>query len=429
MNPIRAGGGGGASLHSSSGVSTNLSFSISPLKRQADGRLIAPVLSPTIDNQPMSPPPLQPSAQVQYHQQQVTLIEEEMAALQLVQKIEDEKAKASHLEWCLREILAERDVLLRQHEDEARRKRQEELQNLNRHLLHVSSPCVPSVASPGAATASPVPYLNPHARPRSTSAPPAMVTTPPALLSAGPPAASQPLRPQPHSLRIVRQHQLQLQQQQQQRHQQPFVFSATQSCEAARLLGLAPEAAGMTTDTLVTLDASSQYQGPVKRARLATSMPAASNQPNQQHSHHHLPRSTATVHHSAGVIPRQPQLMSVDANRFPSLHQHQQHQQHQHVCGGFNSTPGCESPVGCLPFGGTPPQCMQGAAAFAAAGSFSSSSASFDWTSSGATTPTSTTSTTAPATMTNDCATEWPLAGLNDEFDYDQLLDNLSAGL
>ncbi|ELR14927.1 uncharacterized protein ACA1_051500 [Acanthamoeba castellanii str. Neff] len=383
-----------------------------------------------------------------------------MAALQLVQEIEDEKAKASRLEWCLREILAERDVLLRQHEDEARRKRQEELHSLNHHLnlnLHasVSSPCV--VVTPIAPA--PVPALNPHARPRSTSAPPAMITTPPALLPVGPPsAAAQPpppplLRPQPHSFRIVRQHQLQLQQQQLQ-HKQRQHQHQQGSCEAARLLGLSSSEAEAPTDTMV-VDTSAKYQGPVKRARLGTSLPAvasslsSSNQPNQlqlqplrpatvvHHQHQH--------HQSAGVTARQSAPMtSVDANRFHPLqphqvqhqhqHQHQHHghdhHQHQHVCGGPNSAAGCESPVGCLPFGGTPPQCAAGVVAAAAAGgslSASSSSSSFEWNnscSSTAATPMPT-----PTLAGGDCATEWPLAGLNDEFDYDALLDNLSSGL
>lgn len=375
----------------------------------------------------------------------MTLIEEEMAALQLVQEIEDEKAKASRLEWCLREILAERDVLLRQHEDEARRKRQEELHSLNHHLnlnLHASasSPCV---VAPG-----PAPALNPHARPRSTSAPPAMITAPPALLPVGPPsAAAQPpplLRPQPHSFRIVRQHQLQLQQQQKQQLQQRQHQHQQASCEAARLLGLSPSEAEAPTDTMVVVGHSAKYQGPVKRARLGTSLPVASssNQPNQLQLQPLRP-ATVVQHQSASVTARQSApVTSVDANRFHPLqphqvqhqHQHHGHDHHQHVCGGPNSAAGCESPVGCLPFGGTPPQCAAGfvAAAAAAGGgslSASSSSSSFEWNNSCSST-TATPMPTPTATLAGgDCATEWPLAGLNDEFDYDALLDNLSSGL
>lgn len=379
-----------------------------------------------------------------------------MAALQLVQEIEDEKAKASRLEWCLREILAERDVLLRQHEDEARRKRQEELHSLNHHLnlnLHapVSSPCVVTPIAPG-----PAPALNPHARPRSTSAPPAMITTPPALLPVGPPsAAAQPpplLRPQPHSFRIVRQHQHQLQLQQQQKQQLQQRQQA--SCEAARLLGLSSSETEAPTDTMVVVGHSAKYQGPVKRARLGTSLPVASsssNQPNQlQLQLQPLRPATVVPHHqyqhqSAGVTARQSApVTSVDANRFHPLqphqvqhqhqHQHHGHDHHQHVCGGPNSAAGCESPVGCLPFGGTPPQCAAGfvAAAAAAGGgslSASSSSSSFEWNNNCSST-TATPMPTPTATLAGgDCATEWPLAGLNDEFDYDALLDNLSSGL
>jgi hypothetical protein len=57
-----------------------------------------------------------------------------------------------------------------------------------------------------------------------------------------------------------------------------------------------------------------------------------------------------------------------------------------------------------------------------AAGPFSSSASSFDWTS-------SSTAATPTTAMTNDCATEWPLVGLNDDFDYDALLNDLSSGL
>lgn len=428
MNPLHS---GGATSPSSSQF---LSFStVPPLKRQADGRLIAPVLCPSlIDNQPQpqlqSSPRLhpQPTAQLgtaSYNQllsqQQLTAIEEEMAALQLVQEIEDEKTKASRLEWCLREILAERDVLLRQHEDEARHRRQQELAQLNHHLLRCSSVSSSPVlqASPPAAQQS---LINPNARPRSTSAPPAMVSTPPAMPPVGV-AQPAPLRTQPHTLRIVRQHPLQLPARVQ---PQPALGGHVASAhQALPLFNVGPEA-------------PPSPQPLVKRARLAAS---AEPQPNQASPPVQLPpQAQAGLFQrrpSSGISACQGRVTSVDANRFASLVAHPappQQPQFGHVCGGalegLPGAPGCESPVGCI--GHTPPQCAQpppGGMVMVAAGSAgqllptpgsSSMAPSFDWSAGSSTELT-------PA-GSDFGESEWSLAA-DDFVDYDALLDNLSG--
>jgi len=143
----------------------HLSRPVLPLKRHADGRLLAPLSEAHLFQQHGQP-------------------RADLKEMLLQKQIEDEKAKLARLQWCLGEILAERAVLLRQ-DDEARQKRHQELLKIN-HLLA-------------------------RCRPRSASAPPAMElghSSSPSSSSSPPPAAAcclavtTPLRPRPHPLQI-----------------------------------------------------------------------------------------------------------------------------------------------------------------------------------------------------------------------------------
>lgn len=337
------------------------------LKRKADGRLIAPVVGPDsltyLEEQPCFVGSAQPPEVV---------VEEELLARRLEHQIEDEKAKRARLEWCLREILAERDVLLRHQEDEARRKRQEELRSLG--LRHV-----PSAAR-----------LSPSPTPQTAG-------------------AGLAPRPMPHTLHIAPRTRLSTSAPLPDLSQLPFLALHSSSMEsnvvdvrslrsveseAVQLLGL-PQEARATELALLP------YQQPTKRLCL-------------------VPIQTAGPRSSADVTAHQIAKTSVGIGAFHPLSA-------RHSCAHPHSGAGCESPVTDLL--NPAHQCRAAGAVFeqGLSSSLASSPVSLEpagWHDS--IDPSSLASSSACSIASDDG--QWASHSI-EEIDYDDLLTSLTSGL